>query len=467
MCFVEKAPEQRIVGAVVAGKYRIRRIIGAGSMGVVCEAEHLEIGKRLAIKVIDASLAGMSDIATRFRREARAASLVESQHIVQVFDVGTDEALGLYLVMEHLTGEDLSARLAREKRLPADVAVRIALQVARALAKAHEAGVVHRDLKPANIFLCEREDDPPLVKILDFGISKVIDASRAESTLALTRAGTVVGTPQYMSPEQARGERVDEKTDVWALGLVLYEMLAGRPAYPELPTYEAFIILLASHPPDPLRTVAPWVPEGLADLVHHAIEHDAARRPGCSEVLLMLLDQQTLSGANVSALEAPDTGDTWAEPALLPYRLPRSAPEDSLTIDIDVPPDPTLLGDVADPPPPFGPLSRSGVREAAEDAPDDSADDLLEFFDRRTLEGMQSRSSSVHAGVEGGRAAWPVAGARWMDAPVHVGQATASPSVSANGGIDRPDRRRHPLRWMALVFVALGLGAVVAHAFSR
>ena len=223
----------------------------------------------------------------------------------------------------------------------------------------------------------------------------------------------------------------------------------------------------APRPPDPLRTVAPWVPEGLADLVHHAIEHDAARRPGCSEVLLMLLDQQTLSGANVSALEAPDTGDTWAEPALLPYRLPRSAPEDSLTIDIDVPPDPTLLGDVADPPPPFGPLSRSGVREAAEDAPDDSADDLLEFFDRRTLEGMQSRSSSVHAGVEGGRAAGPVAGARWMDAPVHVGQATASPSVSANGGIDRPDRRRHPLRWMALVFVALGLGAVVAHAFSR
>jgi serine/threonine protein kinase len=197
---VEKALQLRIVGTTVAGKYRIRRVVGSGSMGIVCEAEHLEIGKRLAIKVIDTSLAGMSDIAMRFRQEARAASLVESQHIVQVFDVGTDDKLGLYLVMEYLTGEDLAAALARDKRFDVDDAVRIAVQVARGLAKAHEAGVVHRDLKPANIFLTEREDDDPLVKILDFGISKVIDASRAESKLKLTRAGTVVGTPQYMSP---------------------------------------------------------------------------------------------------------------------------------------------------------------------------------------------------------------------------------------------------------------------------
>ncbi len=246
---MERALEERIVGATVAGKYRIRRVIGAGSMGVVCEAEHLEIGKRLAIKLIDASLSGMSDIAMRFRQEARTASLVESHHIVQVFDVGADEKLGLYLVMEFLGGEDLAVMLARERRLDPDTAVGIALQTARGLSKAHEAGVVHRDLKPANIFLVDRDDDEPLVKILDFGISKVIDASRADSRLKLTRAGTVVGTPQYMSPEQARGYSVDVRTDVWALGLVLYEMLAGRPAYPELPTYEQFIIHLVSTPP--------------------------------------------------------------------------------------------------------------------------------------------------------------------------------------------------------------------------
>src|SRR4029077_12595218 len=145
---------ERIVGATVAGTYRIRRIIGRGSMGVVCEAEHLEIGKRVAIKLIETTLIGMKDVAARFRREARATSLVENQHIVHVFDVGSDETLGLYLVMEYLTGEDLAQVLAREKRLAPARAVQIALQVARGLAKAHAAGVVHRDLKPANIFLC-------------------------------------------------------------------------------------------------------------------------------------------------------------------------------------------------------------------------------------------------------------------------------------------------------------------------
>ncbi len=170
--------EERIVGATIAGKYRVRRVVGAGSMGLVCEAVHLEIGKRLAIKLIDASLAGMGDIALRFRQEARAASLIESQHIVQVFDVGDDERLGLYLVMEYLTGEDLAKKLAREGRLASDVSVRIAVQAARGLAKAHEAGVVHRDLKPANIFLVDRDDEEPLVKILDFGVSKVVEASR-------------------------------------------------------------------------------------------------------------------------------------------------------------------------------------------------------------------------------------------------------------------------------------------------
>jgi serine/threonine-protein kinase len=284
--------EKRIVGATIASKYRVRRIIGGGSMGVVCEAEHLEIGKRVAIKLIDASLAGMSDVAMRFRQEARATSLVESHHIVQVFDVGTDDELGLYLVMEYLTGADLANVLAREARLPVDTAVRIALQAARGLSKAHEAGVVHRDLKPANIFLCASEDDQLMVKILDFGISKVVESSRARSGpgLKLTRDGMVVGTPQYMSPEQAMGYSVDDRTDVWALGLVLYEMLAGRPAYPELPTYEQFIIHLVSTPPDPLRQVAPWVPEELAGVVHGALEHDLTERiQSCGEFVQRLM----------------------------------------------------------------------------------------------------------------------------------------------------------------------------------
>jgi serine/threonine protein kinase len=305
------ANETEIVGSTIAGKYRVRRVVGGGSMGVVCEAEHLEIGKRVAIKLIDASLAGMNDIAMRFRQEARATSLVESHHIVQVFDVGTDERLGLYLVMEYLTGEDLAKVLARDKQLPVDTAVRVAVQVARGLAKAHEAGVVHRDLKPANIFLCTSEDDQPLVKILDFGISKVVDSSRGSSGagLKLTRDGMVLGTPQYMSPEQAQGLSVDERTDVWALGLVLYEMLAGRPAYPELPSYEQFIIHLVSNPPDPLSRVAPWVPEELADVVHGALEHELAKRiQTCAELVRRLIEVHPIHSGRGRSTTAPRPG---------------------------------------------------------------------------------------------------------------------------------------------------------------
>jgi serine/threonine protein kinase len=473
---VEKALGQRIVGTIVAGKYRIRRVIGSGSMGIVCEAEHLEIGKRLAIKVIDASLAGMSDIAMRFRQEARAASLVESQHIVQVFDVGTDEHLGLYLVMEYLTGEDLSARIARDKRLPTDTAVRLAVQVARGLAKAHEAGVVHRDLKPANIFLTEREDDEPLVKILDFGISKVIDASRAESKLKLTRAGTVVGTPQYMSPEQAQGLSVDEKTDVWALGLVLYEMLAGRPAYPELPTYEAFIIHLVSHPPDALRKVAPWVPGLLADLVHQAIEHDMAKRiPSCIELARRLLDVHPIPGFRQMAAGNVDMADTWADAsARSPYadgerEHPASSsepmlasstvsaldppPEDSLTIDVDVPMEPTPAPRAVapQPRPKESPITRSGVRVPADDAGDESPDDAPQFFDRKSLERAGSPSSA------------PVSGEVSVDSRQATTLRTMKKDLAAPATVEAA--RRFPLGWMALAFIALGLVVVVALAF--
>jgi eukaryotic-like serine/threonine-protein kinase len=461
---VEKAVEQRIVGASVAGKYRIRRVLGSGSMGIVCEAEHLEIGKRLAIKVIDASLAGMADIAMRFRQEARAASLVESQHIVQVFDVGTDDKLGLYLVMEYLTGQDLAAALARapNHKLDPDEAVRIGVQVARGLAKAHEAGVVHRDLKPANIFLTEREDDDTLIKILDFGISKVIDASRAESKLKLTRAGTVVGTPQYMSPEQARGFSVDERTDVWALGLVLYEMLAGRPAYPELPTYEAFIIHLVSHPPDALRNVAPWVPAPLAAVVHQAIEHDLDRRiPSCGDLSRRLLEAHPISGIRPVAHGA-DAADTWADPSSLsPYATgdrpsdvdPIPPPDDSLTIDVvlDAPTPldrPALRA-------PTGLLARSGVRAPADDPSDDGAEDAPQFFDRKSLETLGTPSSPPRS-LEP-----PPAEGR----PVTVPKPDAQNPLPAMALAPAAEPRRIPLAWMALAFIALGLVVVVALAF--
>jgi serine/threonine-protein kinase len=512
---VERALQERIVGATVAGKYRVRRVIGAGSMGFVCEAEHLEIGKRLAIKLIDASLAGMNDIAMRFRQEARAASLVESHHIVQVFDVGADEKLGLYLVMEYLHGQDLAAFLNREGRVDPDTAVRIAMQAARGLAKAHDAGVVHRDLKPANIFLCERDDDEPLVKILDFGISKVIDASRAESRLKLTRAGTVVGTPQYMSPEQARGFSVDMRTDVWALGLVLYEMLAGRPAYPELPTYEQFIIHLVSSPPDALAKVAPWVPEPLARVVHQAAEHDVTLRiPNCLELVRRLLEVHPLSNIRSSVVAAAEATDTWADADLGASRVaatdpggahsagfaetdPRSRtavmterpPVDSVNVDVD---------DAGyEPPPPAssrvpssGSLLASGVRDTSSDTDADYEDDAPQFFDRKAIE----RLASPTAGAAASPAASPPKNvptpgpapspakrlARTAPAPSprskptrRAGRADASGSsravASPSWGTALASLRRLPLllsdpwqRWAAAAALAVLLALVVA-----
>ncbi len=462
---VDVALEERLSGAIVAGKYRVRRVVGAGSMGVVCEAEHLEIGKRLAIKLIDASLAGMKDIAQRFRQEARAASLVESQHIVQVFDVGADDKLGLYLVMEFLTGEDVATLLSRVKRLPPDEAVRIAVQVARGLAKAHEAGVVHRDLKPANIFLCDREHDEPLVKILDFGISKVIDASRAESKLKLTRAGTVVGTPQYMSPEQAQGFAVDARTDVWALGLVLYEMLAGRPAYPELATYEQFIIFLVQNPPDPLRLVAPWVPAPLAQVVHQAIEHDLKSRiPNCLDLARRLLEAHPLPGMRASMQSRVDSADTWADGGVQsPYasedddhedhdenededepasrrKLSAAAapPEDSLTIDVEMPFEPASAHAEA---PRTGPIAGSGVRRPASQAGVEESDDAPQFFDRRALE----------------KAVTPSLGVPSIAPPQRVARGPAPAPASMSLVL-----ARFPLAWAAIAFIAVGLVVAVA-----
>ncbi|HEX7603885.1 MAG TPA: serine/threonine-protein kinase, partial [Polyangiaceae bacterium] len=274
------------IGTTLAGKYLIKRLVGRGGMGAVFEGTHTEIGKRVAIKIIEPQHAGSEEVASRFRREARAASAVESDAIVQVFDVGQDPAVGLFMVMEFLNGEDLSTRLERERKLAPEVVVALGLQASRALAKAHAAGVVHRDLKPANVFLCATEDGSLKIKIVDFGISKLVQSEASPDASAhktLTRTGTVIGTPQYMSPEQAQGLPVDARTDVWSLGAVLYEALAGVGAFPEMPTYEQTIIKIVTGQPKPLGEIAPWVSPELAEVVHASLTHDPEKRlPDCA-----------------------------------------------------------------------------------------------------------------------------------------------------------------------------------------
>jgi serine/threonine-protein kinase len=269
------------VGKVVKGRYALKRLIGEGGMGAVYEGEHIEIGRRLAVKLVHSGHARNPEIAARLKQEARATGTIESEHVVQVFDAGDDEELGLFIAMELLTGEDLEKTLSVQKRLAPKLAGQIAAQAARGLAKAHANGVVHRDLKPANVFLCEHEDGAVQVKLVDFGIAKLVrDATEADGSQKLTRVGRVIGTPQYMSPEQAQGlDTVDARTDVYSLGAVLYEMIVGEPPIAELATYEQTILRIVTRPAPRISEKMPNVDPKLDQLVADMMAADPGARP--------------------------------------------------------------------------------------------------------------------------------------------------------------------------------------------
>jgi serine/threonine-protein kinase len=281
------------VGETLGGKYRVTRVLGLGGMGIVCEARHIELGgRRFAVKLVQRYFAGSELAVARFRREVRAIAAIESDHIVQVTDVGVDETFGLYMVMEFLQGEDLSSHLHRVGQIKPIEAVKIAHQIARGLAKAHEARIIHRDLKPGNVFLTRRDDGSVCVKIYDFGISKLVGDPEKTGTwnAELTAVGMPVGTPQYMSPEQAHGRSdLDPRSDVWSLGAVLFEMLAGRGPYPPRGRVHHTIMRVMSEDPPLLEQVAPWVPVAVAQIVDGALQRDRDRRiPDCNVFAEML-----------------------------------------------------------------------------------------------------------------------------------------------------------------------------------
>jgi serine/threonine-protein kinase len=267
-----------VPGQVVGGKWRIVGLIGRGGMGAVYEGQNISIGKKVALKFIDAEFARQPDVASRFQREAEAASLVESAHIVHIFDSGATETGIPYIVMELLRGEDLRARLRRLGRLPHEEAVHIVAQTLRGLHRAHEAGIVHRDLKPDNIFLVDRDDDRLFAKIVDFGISKMTRRPDGVGTGTLTRQGVVLGTPFYMSPEQAQAlPNLDLRTDLWSTGAILYECLAGRPPHIG-DAYEQIIISICTTDAPDIRSFDATVPAPLAAVVHRALTRDRSKR---------------------------------------------------------------------------------------------------------------------------------------------------------------------------------------------
>ncbi len=275
----EREPKREATpGQVVGGKWRVVRVIGRGGMGAVYEAQNIAIGKRAALKFIDAEYARREDVASRFRQEAEAASLVESAHIVEVFDSGTTEEGIPYIVMELLRGEDLRTRLRRVGKLPASDAVHIIGQVLRGLHRAHEAGIVHRDLKPDNVFLLDRDDDSLFVKLVDFGISKITRPRVLAGDGPITSQGVVLGTPAYMSPEQTRGlADVDARTDLWAAGAILFECLVGRAPFAG-EFYESLVVAVCTTEAPSLTDLDPTISPALAGIVRRALARDRALR---------------------------------------------------------------------------------------------------------------------------------------------------------------------------------------------
>jgi len=290
----EENEEERLpdLAGTSIGKYAVVQLLGRGGMGRVYEAINPTIKKRVAIKILDPEYAKKRDTAMRFTREAQAASAAESPHIVEIFDAGFTEEGVAFIVMELLRGESLADRLKREGVLEPGEAKRIAVQIVRGLAKAHDARIVHRDLKPDNIFLVDRDPDPPFTKILDFGISKI--EKRPEHT-TLTREGVVLGTPWYMSPEQAQGQTdVDARSDIWSVGAMLYQCLTGALPFSGN-TYEQIIVRICTTDPPPISELVSGIPEDLAEIVHRCLRRDKGERIASASELLALLGDPSMA----------------------------------------------------------------------------------------------------------------------------------------------------------------------------
>ncbi len=255
-------------GEIVAGKYRVVRVLGVGGMGVVIESEHLLLERRVALKFMGPLLASDREAVARFLREARAASAVPSEHVVKVLDVDTLDDGIPYIVMERLYGEDLSSLSAKVGKLDVERAVGYVIEASEALAYAHAKGIVHRDLKPANLFLTKREDGSELVKVLDFGIAKSpVDPGGH----GVTTSRTVLGSPRYMAPEQMQSAKsADARADVWALGTILFELVSGRPAF-EGETLAALSVAICAGPVPDLGAALPSAPPVLVEVVSRCL----------------------------------------------------------------------------------------------------------------------------------------------------------------------------------------------------
>lgn len=292
------APVQ--AGEILAGKYQVERVLGVGGMGVVVAARHIQLGERVALKFLHPSACLDEQMVARFLREARAVVKIRNEHVARVLDVGTLANGSPYIVMEYLEGQDLDHLLLARGHLPISEVVDYVLQSCEALAEAHTAQIIHRDLKPSNLFLTHRSDGSTQIRVLDFGISKMGGPSEGGSHPSLTATSAIMGSPMYMSPEQIRSSKyIDARTDIWSLGVILFELIAGRPVY-NAENSAALLAMIMMDPAPPLRSVVPEVPEALERVVMRCLEKNVDQRFANVAELAIALEPFAPPGARLS-----------------------------------------------------------------------------------------------------------------------------------------------------------------------
>ena len=323
-------------GDVLAGKYRVERVLGVGGMGVVVAAHHLQLDEKVALKFLLPAGLEKPELLARFELEARALVKIKSEHVARVIDVGRLESGAPYMVMEYLEGVDLRAWLRERGAMPVEQAAEFVLQASEAIAEAHTLGIVHRDLKPANLFCVRRADGLLSIKVLDFGISKVVAGRSSMAELDMTRTDAVVGSPLYMSPEQIKASKeVDARADLWSLGVILYELVSGRLPFEEA-SLTALAVAIATGAPRPLGGRAKDLPPGFEDVVMRCLARDRERRTqNVGELALGLKDYAPRRAASsvdrvLRTLQASGAWPSPPAPATTPAAYADTVSADSL-----------------------------------------------------------------------------------------------------------------------------------------